>query len=131
MCTIQYSSPPPPTPNAIDYLGHNNQNSVTKNSKKPFHQIVTCRLHAKYYNVCPLRVFPLIFLKKNKSMLYFTLLFSFHFQKIMEEEKSKNRILLGSLQSLYVETVQDTDIKISVKQLVQGWKEACINPQVI
>ena len=49
----------------------------------------------------------------------------------MEEEKSKNRILLGSLQSLYVETVQDTDIKISVKQLVQGWKEARTNPQVI
>ena len=49
----------------------------------------------------------------------------------MEEENSNNRILLGSLQSLYVETVQDTDIKISVKQLVQGWKEARINPQVI
>ena len=49
----------------------------------------------------------------------------------MEEENFKNRILLGSLQSLYVETVQDTDIKISVKQLVQGWKEASINPQVI
>ena len=49
----------------------------------------------------------------------------------MEEEKSKNRILLGSLQSLYVETVQDTDVKISVKQHVQGWTEARINPQVI
>ena len=49
----------------------------------------------------------------------------------MEEEKFNNRILLGSLQSLYIETLQDTDIKISVKQLVEGWKEACINPEVI
>ena len=49
----------------------------------------------------------------------------------MEEEKFNNRILLGSLQSLYIETLLDTDIKISVRQLVEGWKEACINPQVI
>ena len=119
--TVLLSPPSPPHPHIIDYHGHN---------KKPFHQLVTCRLHAKYYNVCPLRLFPLIFLNKNKSILYFTLFRSI-FQKMMEEEKSKNRILLGSLQSLYVETVQDTDIKISVKQLVQGWKEACITPQVI
>ena len=103
---------------------------LQKNSKKPLHQLVTCTLHAKDYHFCPLKTSFLIFLKKNK-LYAISHIISFHFQKIMEEEKSKNRILLGSLQSLYVETVQDTDIKISVKQLVQGWKEACITPQVI
>ena len=48
----------------------------------------------------------------------------------MQEEKSKNRILLGSLQSLYVETVQDTDIKITIKQPVEGWKIGHIHPKV-
>ena len=48
----------------------------------------------------------------------------------MEVEKSKNRILLGSLQSVYVESVLDTDIKISIKQPVEGWKSHQINPQV-
>ena len=122
--------PPHPLPTLLIIMVTTTKLVLQKNSKKPLHQLVTCRLHAKDYHVCPLRLLFLIFLKKNKFYAIFHII-SFHFQKIMQEEKSKNRILLGSLQSLYVETVQDTDIKISVKQLVQGWKEACINPQVI
>lgn len=48
----------------------------------------------------------------------------------MQEEKSKNRILLGSLQSLYAESVLDSDIKIAIPQPVEGWNVAHINPQV-
>ena len=48
----------------------------------------------------------------------------------MDTERSSNRILLGSIQSLYVEVVQETDIKITVKQPVDGWNVGHINPQV-
>ena len=48
----------------------------------------------------------------------------------METERLSNRILLGSIQSLYVEVVQETDIKISIKQPVEGWNVGHINPQV-
>ena len=48
----------------------------------------------------------------------------------MQEERSNNRILLGSPQSLYVESVTDTDIKISVKQPVEGWIVGEIKPEV-
>ncbi|XP_078370063.1 uncharacterized protein LOC144653833 [Oculina patagonica] len=52
-------------------------------------------------------------------------------EKIMQEERSHNRILLGSPQSLYVESVTETDIKISVKQPVDGWIVGEIKPEVI
>ena len=48
----------------------------------------------------------------------------------METERSSNRILLGSIQSLYVEAVHETDIKITVKEPVEGWNVGQINPQV-
>ena len=48
----------------------------------------------------------------------------------MQEERSNNRILLGSPQSLYVESVTKTDIKISVKQPVEGWIVGEIKPEV-
>ena len=48
----------------------------------------------------------------------------------MEQERSHNRILLGSPESLYVETVSATDIKISVKQPVGGWIVGEIKPEV-
>ena len=48
----------------------------------------------------------------------------------MQEERSNNRILLGSPQSLYVESVTETDIKISVKQPVEGWIVGEIKPEV-
>lgn len=48
----------------------------------------------------------------------------------MEQERSHNRILLGSPESLYVETVTETDIKISVKQPVGGWIVGEIKPEV-
>jgi hypothetical protein len=48
----------------------------------------------------------------------------------MKEEKSHDRILLGSPQSLYVESVTETDIKISVKQPVEGWIVGEIKPEV-
>lgn len=48
----------------------------------------------------------------------------------MQEERSHNRILLGSPQSLYVESVTETDIKISVKQPVDGWIVGEIKPEV-
>lgn len=48
----------------------------------------------------------------------------------MQEERSNNRILLGSPQSLYVESVIKTDIKISVKQPVEGWIVGEIKPEV-
>ena len=54
----------------------------------------------------------------------------FILQKIMQEERSKNRILLGSIQSLYVESVLDTDIKIAIQQPLKGWKVGYIKPQV-
>ncbi|KAJ7327381.1 hypothetical protein OS493_027071 [Desmophyllum pertusum] len=43
----------------------------------------------------------------------------------------KHRILLGSPQSLYVESVIKTDIKISVKQPVEGWIVGEIKPEFI
>lgn len=52
-------------------------------------------------------------------------------EKIMQEERSRNRNLLGSLQSLYVESVLETDIKITVKQIFGGWNIGHTNPQVI
>ena len=48
----------------------------------------------------------------------------------MQEERSCGRILLGSPQSLYVETVINTDIKVSVKQPVEGWIVGQIKPEV-
>ena len=48
----------------------------------------------------------------------------------MQEERSRNRNLLGSLQSLYVESVLETDIKITVKQIFGGWNIGHTNPQV-
>ena len=49
----------------------------------------------------------------------------------MQEERSNGRILLGSPQSLYVETVMiKTDIKISVKEPVEGWTVGDIKPEV-
>ena len=48
----------------------------------------------------------------------------------MEQERSHDRILLGSPESLYVETVSQTDIKISVKQPVGGWIVGEIKPEV-
>ena len=48
----------------------------------------------------------------------------------MEQERSHDRILLGSPESLYVETVTETDIKISVKQPVGGWIVGDIKPEV-
>ena len=48
----------------------------------------------------------------------------------MEEERSHDRILLASPESLYVETVSETDIKISVKQPVEGWIVGEIKPEV-
>ena len=48
----------------------------------------------------------------------------------MEQERSHNRILLGSPESLYVETVTETDIKISVKP-VGGWIVGEIKPEVM
>ena len=48
----------------------------------------------------------------------------------MEEERSHNRILLGSPEPLYVESVTETDIKISVKQPVMGWIVGEITPEV-
>ena len=50
----------------------------------------------------------------------------------MQEERSHERKLLGSPQSLYVEAVTEADIKISVKQPVEGWivgeikQEVCV-----
>lgn len=49
----------------------------------------------------------------------------------MQEERSNGRILLGSPQSLYVETVMiKTNIKISVKEPVEGWTVGDIKPEV-
>jgi len=48
----------------------------------------------------------------------------------MEEERSHDRNLLGSPEPLYVETVTETDIKISVKQPVMGWIVGEITPEV-
>lgn len=53
-------------------------------------------------------------------------------EKIMQEERSSGRILLGSPQSIYVETVAiETAIKISVKQPVEGWTVGEIKPECI
>ncbi|XP_068718145.1 uncharacterized protein [Montipora capricornis] len=52
-------------------------------------------------------------------------------EKIMQEEISQKRNLLGSLQSLYVESVLETDIKIAVKQIIGGWNIGHTNPRVI
>ncbi|XP_022799466.1 uncharacterized protein LOC111337439 [Stylophora pistillata] len=50
----------------------------------------------------------------------------------MQEERSSGRILLGSPQSIYVETVAiETAIKISVKQPVEGWTVGEIKPECI
>ena len=48
----------------------------------------------------------------------------------MDMERSSNRILLGSIQSLYVEAVHETGIKISIQQPLEGWNVGHINPQV-
>ena len=37
---------------------------------------------------------------------------------------------MGTLQSLYVESVSETDIKVSVKQPVEGWIVGEIKPEV-
>ena len=48
----------------------------------------------------------------------------------MQEERSFGRILLGSPQSLYVECMINTDVKISVKQPLEGWIVGEIKPEV-
>ena len=48
----------------------------------------------------------------------------------MQEERSHERMLLGYPQSLYVESVTKTDIKISVEQPVEGWIVGEIKPEV-
>ncbi|XP_074621458.1 netrin receptor UNC5B-a-like isoform X3 [Acropora palmata] len=52
-------------------------------------------------------------------------------EKLMQDERSKSMTLLGSPQSIYVEAVFETDVKIAIKQLCGGWKIAPTNPQVI
>ncbi|XP_066017170.1 uncharacterized protein [Pocillopora verrucosa] len=53
------------------------------------------------------------------------------FEKIMQEEKSTGRTLLGSPQSFYVETMIDTKVKISVKEPMEGWIVREIKPEFI
>mgnify|MGYP000373920537 CR=1 FL=1 len=48
----------------------------------------------------------------------------------MQDERYKNNILLGSPQSIYVESAYETDVKIEIKQLCGGWKLAPTNPEV-
>ncbi|XP_015776945.1 PREDICTED: uncharacterized protein LOC107354960 isoform X3 [Acropora digitifera] len=52
-------------------------------------------------------------------------------EKLMQDERYKNNILLGSPQSIYVESAYETDVKIEIKQLCGGWKLAPTNPEVI
>ena len=48
----------------------------------------------------------------------------------MQNEGSKTNTLLGSPESIYVESAFETDVKIEIKQLFGGWKIAPTNPQV-
>lgn len=52
-------------------------------------------------------------------------------EKIVQDEKSRKRILLSSVHSLHVESVYETDVKVAIKQLSSSWKIASKNPCVI
>ncbi|XP_074621452.1 uncharacterized protein LOC141879978 isoform X2 [Acropora palmata] len=52
-------------------------------------------------------------------------------EKLIQDEKSRKRILLSSVHSLQVESVHETDVKVAVKQLSSSWKIASKNPCVI
>ncbi|XP_067041652.1 uncharacterized protein [Acropora muricata] len=52
-------------------------------------------------------------------------------EKLMQDERSKSMILLGSPQSINVEAGFETDVKVVIKQLCGGWKIALTNSQVI
>ena len=64
------------------------------------------------------------------SIINFFLFFFFFWQKIVQDEKSRKRILLSSVHSLHVESVYETDVKVAIKQLSSSWKIASKNPCV-